>query len=89
LPHKLIIAVIDDDPAIRDALSSLIRSSGYRVRLFASAEQFLRENAALPADCIITDIQMPGMNGLELQRRLRVDAATILECLTDALNPHR
>ena len=61
-----LIAVVDDDPSIRTALSSLLRSAGYRVQLFADAESFLSGCAGAFPDCIVTDIQMERMNGLEL-----------------------
>jgi FixJ family two-component response regulator len=66
-----IIAIVDDDAAIRTALSSLVRSMGYGARLFASAEAFLADRPEAPPGCLMTDIQMPGMNGLDLQRLLR------------------
>jgi FixJ family two-component response regulator len=66
-----VIAVVDDDEAIRVALRSLLRSMGYEVRLFADAASFLLEAATRPPDCVLTDIQMPGMNGLDLQRQIR------------------
>ncbi|RZA08523.1 MAG: response regulator [Proteobacteria bacterium] len=66
-----IVAIVDDDAAIRTALSSLIRSMGYGARLFVSAEAFLADCFEDPPGCLLTDIQMPGMNGLDLQRALR------------------
>jgi FixJ family two-component response regulator len=66
-----VIAVVDDDGAIRVALSSLLRSMGHQVRLFATAEAFLADDTMPPADCVLTDVQMPGMSGLELQATLR------------------
>jgi FixJ family two-component response regulator len=66
-----VIAVVDDDEAIRVALRSLLRSVGYEVRLFADAPSFLADAVMQPPDCVLTDIQMPGMNGLDLQREIR------------------
>lgn len=66
-----IIAVVDDDEAIRVALRSLLRSLGYEVRLFEDAPSFLADARMNPPDCVLTDIQMPGMNGLDLQREVR------------------
>ncbi|MCQ4160779.1 response regulator [Roseomonas sp. GC11] len=66
-----VIAVVDDDQGIRTALHSLLRSVGYRVRVFADAPSFLAEAARERPDCLVTDIQMPGMGGLELQRAVR------------------
>jgi FixJ family two-component response regulator len=64
------IAVVDDDPAVLKALSRLLRSHAFRARTYGSGQEFL---AALPAglpDCLIIDLQMPEMNGLELQQHL-------------------
>jgi len=64
------IAIVDDDPAVLKALSRLLRSHAFRARTYESGQQFL---AALPADlpdCLIVDLQMPAMNGLELQQHL-------------------
>jgi len=64
------IAVVDDDPAVLKALSRLLRSHAFRARTYESGQEFL---AALPAglpDCLIVDLQMPEMNGLELQQHL-------------------
>jgi len=64
------IFVIDDDGLLREALEHLIRSLGYTVDLFASAEDFLAFDNFRTASCIITDIHMPGISGIELQKRL-------------------
>ena len=64
------IAIVDDDPAVLKALSRLLRSHAFRARTFESGQEFL---AALPAglpNCLIVDLQMPEMNGLELQQHL-------------------
>jgi FixJ family two-component response regulator len=65
-----LISIVDDDPSMREALVGLVRSLGYEVRDFASAEDFLASNDLGKFACAITDIQMPGMNGLELKREL-------------------
>jgi FixJ family two-component response regulator len=65
-----IIAVVDDDEAIREAIDSLIRSAGYRVEQFASGEDLLQAKHHLHASCLIVDVRMPRMSGLELQRQL-------------------
>lgn len=64
------IAVVDDDESVRSALKSLLRSSGYDVRTFCSALEFLDTNAPTQTQCLISDIQMPGMTGVELFERL-------------------
>ena len=62
------IYIVDDDPAIREALSSLLRASGKNVRLFTSGAEFLSfERDDTPA-CLILDLKMPGLNGLDVQR---------------------
>lgn len=69
-PDRNTIAVIDDDSSLRNAISSLLRSTGMRVSTYPTAEQFL-DGACLDAtDLIITDIHMPGMSGIELKGRL-------------------
>jgi FixJ family two-component response regulator len=69
LPH---ISIIDDDDALRSSLENLIRSVGLRVQGFSSAESFLSSNQAPETHCLILDVRMPGMSGLELQRQMAV-----------------
>jgi FixJ family two-component response regulator len=64
------IAIVDDDESFRRATTSFVRALGYCVEPFTSAEAFLRSDRLTIADCLITDIQMPGMSGIELQREL-------------------
>ncbi len=64
------VYIIDDDTAVRDSLELLVRSAGLRARTFPDARAFLAELDAELAGCVITDIRMPGMSGLELQDRL-------------------
>ena len=65
-----VIAIVDDNEPFRRAAAGFIRSLGYAVLHFASAEAFLKSNRLHDADCLITDVQMPGMNGIELQDEL-------------------
>jgi FixJ family two-component response regulator len=65
-----LISIVDDDASMREALVGFVRSLGYEVRDFASAEDFLASNELGRFACAITDIQMPGMNGFELKREL-------------------
>jgi FixJ family two-component response regulator len=64
------VFVVDDDPSIRRALGRLLRSAGLRVELFASAEEFLHRDRPDAPGCLVLDVQMPGLDGLELQRAL-------------------
>jgi FixJ family two-component response regulator len=70
VPVTQSIAVVDDDESVRIAVTGLLRSLGYRARSFSSAEEFLACVEPDMFDCLITDIQMPGMSGLELQKHL-------------------
>jgi FixJ family two-component response regulator len=72
-----LISVVDDDESVRESLSGLIRSVGFGAKVFASAEEFLTSNRLLDTDCLILDVRMPGMNGLELQRRLAASHTSI------------
>lgn len=65
-----LISVVDDDQAVRESLASLIRSLGLFVEVFESAEAFVTSEALGRTDCLILDVRMPGMSGLELQRLL-------------------
>ncbi len=65
------VAIVDDDESVRIATASLVRSLGLVTRTYASAEDFLRAEAQEAPDCVITDVQMPGMSGVELQAALR------------------
>jgi FixJ family two-component response regulator len=67
-----LISVVDDDMWVRQSLDSLIRSIGHEVAVFASAEEFLHSAHRRPADCLILDVRLPGMSGIELHRQLRV-----------------
>lgn len=66
-----VVHVIDDDEAMRDSLSFLLDIEGFTTRLYASAEVFLEQVEALESGCILTDVRMPGMSGLDLVRRVR------------------
>jgi FixJ family two-component response regulator len=64
------ISIVDDDASFRQATASLVRSLGYVVTAFASAEEFLESGLVEETSCLISDVQMPGMNGIELHNRL-------------------
>jgi len=65
-----LISIVDDDESMREAIQSLLRSVGFRAKTFASGEQFLQSDQIENTACLILDVRMPGMSGLELQRRL-------------------
>lgn len=77
LKHKSLIAVVDDDQSVREALENLISSVGFEVELFASAEEFLDSHTPLRTDCAVLDLCLPGITGLELQQRLTADGQSI------------
>jgi FixJ family two-component response regulator len=65
-----IIYVVDDDPSVRRALGRLLRSAGMKVRPFESAEQFLDSEFTDENACLVADVRMPGLSGLDLQKRI-------------------
>jgi len=65
-----VIAIVDDDPSVREGLESLIRSAGWRAETFASAQEFLARPRTEPPSCLILDLQLPGLSGLDLQKRM-------------------
>jgi len=66
----LLVSIVDDDESIRQAMESLLAGFGFQVELFSSANEFLSSPHLSDTDCLILDIQMPGMNGLKLQYQL-------------------
>ena len=70
MPGVPLISIVDDDDALRNSLDDLIRSIGFRTQGFLSAEAFLSSNQARDTACLILDVRMPGMNGLDLQRQV-------------------
>jgi FixJ family two-component response regulator len=65
-----LISIVDDDDTVRAATESLVRSLGFETRTFASAESFLQSSSPRETRCLILDVQMPNMGGIELQQRL-------------------
>ena len=65
-----IIAVVDDDPSVRRGLERLIRSVGWKAETFGSAQEFLERPWTEPPSCVVLDLQLPGLSGLELQKRM-------------------
>jgi FixJ family two-component response regulator len=71
------VAIVDDDDLMRTALQGLLKSAGLLAQAFASADEFLRSGHQHDTACLITDIRMPGMSGLELQAQLNADHCRI------------
>src|SRR5258708_17567464 len=70
---KPVVAIVDDDPRVRESLESLIESAGFTARGFSLAEDFLRGGLLAGTSCLITDVRMLGMGGLDLQRCVRLE----------------
>jgi FixJ family two-component response regulator len=77
LPESGWVAIVDDDELMRGALQGLLREAGLPSRVFASAEEFLHSGAQHESSCLIADIRMPGMSGLDLQARLNAEQIRI------------
>ena len=72
-----IVFVVDDDISVRESLELLIQNEGWQPKTFASAQEFLDYRRAVVPSCLVLDISLPGLNGLELQKRVAVEAAEI------------
>jgi FixJ family two-component response regulator len=72
-----LIVIVDDDESMQDSLQDLIESAGLEARCFGSAEEFLESGLHRQAACLITDIRMPKMSGLELQSRLKEEECSV------------
>ena len=70
MPEDIVVSIVDDDISVRRSTQRLLRSSGFQAEAFASAEEFLDSKSRAETACLILDLRMPDMNGLELQRRL-------------------
>ena len=71
MPEAPLISIVDDDALARDGIRELVDSLGYNTATFMSAEHFLEDGMIAETTCLITDLQMPGLSGLELQQALR------------------
>lgn len=84
MPKKVVIAIVDDDQSVRDALAGLMKSLGYNVLPFERAEDFLNSKRRQKVSCLIADVQMPGMKGPELYDRLAASGEPIPTVLITA-----
>jgi FixJ family two-component response regulator len=75
--RRKIVAVVDDDPSMLNAAESLLDAQGFATMVFASAEEFLDRGAATQVDCLLLDIHLGGVSGIELRRRLK-DSGSML-----------
>ncbi|WJR80183.1 response regulator FixJ [Bradyrhizobium sp. NP1] len=76
MSDKTVIHIVDDDAAMRDSLAFLLDVNGFKPQVYDSADAFVARSAPGALDCIVSDIRMPGMNGIELVRKLRSEGAT-------------
>jgi FixJ family two-component response regulator len=74
---NLMIYIIDDDSSVRESLSDLVQSLGFAAATFGSAEEYLQSGRINSTSCVVTDVRMPGMSGIDLQRRLIADRKDI------------
>ena len=89
MPRKAVIAIVDDDQSVREALTSLVRSLGYIAMAFECAEDLLKSRRRRNLSCVITDVQMPGMTGIELHNRLVASGEPIPTILITAFPDER
>ena len=71
LKSRTIVAVVDDDPSMLNAAETLLHAQGFATMVFASAEEFLDRGAVTQVDCLLLDIHLGGMSGIELRQRLK------------------
>jgi len=72
-----VIGIVDDDESVRDSISSLLRSAGYKTESFESAEAYLNSDRASEPNCLLLDVRMPGLSGLQLQSELNHQKVSI------------
>ena len=89
LSKKTVIAIVDDDHSVREALRSLVRSLGYVAMVFECAADLLKSKRRRSVSCVIADVQMPGMTGLELHNRLVASGKPIPVILITAFPDER
>jgi FixJ family two-component response regulator len=84
MPGKIVISIVDDDVSVREGATDLLNSMGYAAETFACADDFLKSARLDDTSCLITDMRMPGMTGLELHDRLVASGRTIPTILVTA-----
>jgi FixJ family two-component response regulator len=86
--HPVRVAVVDDEPAVRKAVARLLRAAGYDALSYASGAEFLRALAHERFTCLILDLQMPGMSGLDVQQGAAFQAAALPAIIISARDEH-
>jgi FixJ family two-component response regulator len=86
LKQRRIVAVVDDDPSMLRAAEDLLNARGFATKAFASAEEFLDCGAATQVDCLLLDIHLGGMSGIELRRQLKASGSTLPVIFMTALD---
>jgi FixJ family two-component response regulator len=89
LTKSIVVAIVDDDESARDGLMTLMESCGYSAKTFESGESFLSSSRLSDTDCLVADIHMPGMSGLELYSRLVASGQAIPTILITARDDER
>lgn len=89
MPRKAVIAIVDDDHSVREALTSLVRSLGFIAMAFECAEDLLKSRRRRNVSCVIADMQMPGITGIELHDRLVASGEPIPTILITAFPDER
>jgi Response regulator receiver domain len=84
---QVLIAIVGDDEPVRDATKAVVRSLGYHASTFASVDAFLKSEQVHDTSCLITDVQMPGLSGIDLQDRLIVRAWILEPSATGLCKP--
>jgi FixJ family two-component response regulator len=84
--QQKIVAVVDDDPSMLRATADLLNALGFSTKIFASAQEFLDSGTATQADCLLLDINLPGVSGFELQRRLKLSGSPLPVIFMTALD---
>ena len=84
MSSRPLVAIVDDDDSLRDATSNLLQAAGFSTATFADAESFLKSAGRARAECVVTDMRMPGMSGVELHQQLAASGVPIPTVLITA-----